>query len=184
MKVEVRRPISLMNSRPVMIVTTVDGRGRPNAGTFGAYTNISNFPPLILVAIAPGADTYHNLKETKEFVINIPGRNLCAAIMTCGQVYPPGVNEIKEAGLKEIPSLKVKPPRIEECVAHIECVLYEDYETGDHHSVIGKVVAGSANEEYYDKNTQYFDPVKAGVVHSIHYPQPIFNLLGEEVRPA
>jgi len=161
----------VLTSEPVIILTTVDEKGRVNGAAFGSYTRVS---PDILIAIYPGHDTYKNIKKTKEFVVNLPGRDQLESIMVFGRHYPAGTDEVKEAGLTTLPSKKVKPPRIAEYKAHIECVFKWEKEVSGHILVCGEMVAASCDEGYLDENN-YFDVVKAGVLHIVRYPRPIYT---------
>lgn len=160
----------VLTSEPVILITTVDSQGRINAAAFGSYTRVS---PLILVAIYPAHHTYSNLKDTGEFVVNLPGKDLLETIMIFGRDYPEGVNEIEKAGLTSIESSKVKPPKIAECKAHVECRVKWERDVGSHMLVAGEMVAASCDEGYLDKDG-YFDVVKAGVLHIVRYPRPIY----------
>lgn len=89
--------------------------------------------------------------ETGEFVINIPTEDIAskvlkAAIVTVNRC-PAGVNEIERAGLTPIPSEKVRPPRIKECVAHYECLL--DWHGRD--VIFGKAVAVSVDKSLVNR---------------------------------
>jgi len=130
---------------PMVLITTVNREGTPNAAV---KTNFMTVGSMTCYAFhcSPQHHTYQNIMETKEFVINVPtediiGKVLNAAVIT-EKPCPPGANEIERAGLTPIPSEKVKPPRIKECVAHYECLL-------DWHKnglIVGKVVAVSVDE--------------------------------------
>jgi flavin reductase (DIM6/NTAB) family NADH-FMN oxidoreductase RutF len=50
------------------------------------------------------------------------------------------VNEIEKAGLTQLDSIKVSPPRIEECLAHLECKVHWIKDSGDHKIVVGEVI--------------------------------------------
>ncbi len=160
----------VLTSDPVIIITTVDKDGNVNGAAFGSYVRIS---PYILVAIYPGHHTYENIKKTKEFVVNLPGKDQLESIMVFGRYYPEGTNEVKEAGLKCVPSVKVAPPRIAEYKAHIECVFKWKKQVSSHMLVAGEMVAASCDEGLLDKDN-YFDVVKAGVLHIVRYPKPIY----------
>ena len=172
MKIELARNGcgKLLTSEPVIVITTVDREGNVNGATFGSYVRVA---PLIMVAIFPGHHTYSNIKQTGEFVVNLPGRDQIDSIMVFGKSYPKGVNEIKEAGLAELKSTKVKPPRIAEYKAHIECRLKWEKDVGSHMLVAGEMVAGSCDEGLLDEEG-YFDVVKAGVLHCVRYPEPVY----------
>ena len=57
-----------------------------------------------------------NIKNTGEFVVNWPEVDLIDKIMKIAVLHDEHVNEIEEAGRTAMPAVKVKPPRIEECV--------------------------------------------------------------------
>ena len=161
----------LLTSEPVIVITTVDGQGHANGAAFGSYVRVA---PLIMVAIYPGHHTYQNIKETGEFVVNLPGRDQLDTIMTFGTSFPQGVNEIEEAGLTALESLVVKPPRIAEYKAHVECTYAWEKDVGGGHMLVaGEMIAGSCDEGLLDEEG-YFDVVKAGVVHIVRYPQPVY----------
>lgn len=172
MKIEVpqKRCGRLLTSEPVIVVTTVDKDGNVNGASFGSYVRVA---PLIMVAIYPGHHTYSNIKETGEFVVNLPGRDQIDSIMVFGESYPKGINEIQEAGLTELESIVVKPPRIAEYKAHIECRYRWEKEVGSHMLVAGEMLKGSCDEGLLDEKG-YFDVVQAGVLHIVRYPEPVY----------
>ena len=77
----------------------------------------------------------------------------------CGVSSGRKVNKWKETGLTQLPSLKVKIPRIKECFGHLECKVVKAYTVGDHTLFIGEVVATSADEEVMNGDT--LNPMKA-----------------------
>jgi len=160
----------VLTSEPVIVITTVDKKGRVNGASFGSYVRVS---PLIMVAIYPGHHTYKNIKETGEFVVNLPGRDCIDSVMTFGESFPEGVNEIKEAGLTELKSTLVKPPRIAEYKAHVECKYKWEKDVGSHMLVAGEMIVGSCDEGLMGSDG-YFDVVKAGVLHIVKYPSPVY----------
>ncbi len=172
MKIEVSKGTAgkLLTSEPVIVITTVDNEGNVNGAAFGSYVRVA---PLIMVAVFPGHHTYSNIKETKEFVVNLPGKDQIDSIMVFGKSYPKGVNEIQEAGLTELKSTIVKPPRIKEYKAHIECRFKWEKEVGSHMLVAGEMLTGSCDEGLLDEKG-YFDVVKAGILHIVKYPEPVY----------
>ncbi|MHA1708781.1 MAG: flavin reductase family protein [Candidatus Baldrarchaeia archaeon] len=142
----------LIAPRPVVIITTVDSNGRINAAPFSLVCPVSFDPPRVMFCTDPEHDTYLNVKETKEFVINVPPADILDKVWETARDYPRGVNELEKAGLKWEPSLKVKPPRVVECVAHLECVYAWEREVGDHVMIVGDVVAAFVNEDCIDRS--------------------------------
>jgi len=136
--------------RPVVLITTVNGKGTPNAAVKTNFMTVSSMR-YFAFSCSPEHHTHQNIMESGEFVINVPtediaGKVLKAAIIT-GNPCPPGLSEIERAGLTPIPSEKVRPPRIEECVVHYECLL--DWHKRD--LIFGKAVAVSVDKSLMDR---------------------------------
>lgn len=131
--------------RPVAVITTMDKEGNPNAAPFSFLMPISMNPPIVGFASAPTRKTLKNIRETKEFVLNILSKENLSKLWFCGQKYY-GKNKIKDAGFTEEKSKRVKVPRIKEGIAWIECVLDSEKEVGDHILVTGKVLEFDAIE--------------------------------------
>ena len=135
--------------RPVVVITTISEDGKVNAAPFSFNSPISFSPPLYGFACNPKHDTWTNVSKTGEFVVNVAGKELGNVMHILEQDFPYGVNELEKAGLTEIPSNKVKPPRVKEAIAWIECKLESYYEIGDHIWVVGKVLDVDVKEEYW-----------------------------------
>jgi len=131
--------------RPIAIITTIDKEGNPNAAPFSFIMPVSIDPPLVCFASAPERKTLKNIRETKEFVFNIPSEESLSKLWFCAQKYS-GKNKIKDAKFTEERAIKVKVPRIKECIAWIECILDFEKECGDHILVVGKVLEFNAIE--------------------------------------
>jgi flavin reductase (DIM6/NTAB) family NADH-FMN oxidoreductase RutF len=168
--VEAARCSRLLTTAPCMVVTTVDRDGRVNAAAIGSYVVIS---PYVACAIWSGHETYANIRATGEFVINVPGRDRLDSIMIVSRDYPDGVDEVLEAGLTEMPGLNVRPPRIVEYKAHVECRYVCEHKVGSHNLVVGEMIVGSCDEGLFGPDGR-FDVVKAGVVHICRYPEPVY----------
>jgi len=136
----------------VVLVTTVDSGGTPHVATKTRFSVISYGPPTIIVlACRVEYKTAANLKETGQFVINIPGDDLVATSWVIGmepQLH--GVSLFDEHGLTRIPATKLKPPRIAECRAHLECEVMELKPLGGEIAAFGRIEAASINASIVD----------------------------------
>ncbi len=137
---DTKKAYRLLAPRPTIIVTTINLGGDVNAAPFSFTMPVSMNPPLVAFASVPTHDTYKNIREIEEFVVNIPNEDILEKLWITGKKFPYGVNEIEKADLNQIPSKKVSPPKIEECVAHLECKVLWTQEAGDHNLIVGKVV--------------------------------------------
>jgi flavin reductase (DIM6/NTAB) family NADH-FMN oxidoreductase RutF len=148
----------------VGLVTTLDRANQPNVATFAWIMSTSHDPELIAVSVSKARYTYECL--TDEFVINLPTKELVEQVWTVGTQSGRNVNKFQVAGLTPIPSDVVKPPRIAECVTHIECRIVNTLKTGDHIIFVGEVVAKSGD----------FDAITDGTLSE--RIEPLFHLGG------
>ena len=122
--------------RPIAFVSTISGDGIFNVAPFSLFTAISSQPPTI--AFAPNRrgtdgttkDTLNNIKETKEFVVNMVTEEIIEAVNNAASDFPPQVDEFAEIGLTATPAQMVKAPLVAESPIHFECKLYDIIEIG------------------------------------------------------
>jgi len=136
--------------RPTVVITTVSEGGVSNAAPFSFNSPVSFEPPLYGFSCHPAHDTWRNIQETSEFVVNVAGKDLGGVMKILEEKFPPDVSEIEKAGLNEDVSDVVKPPRIREAIAWIECKLEQAVELGDHIWITGRVVAAGVKGESWD----------------------------------
>lgn len=128
--------ISGIAPRPVGFISTVNSNGQKNLSPFSYFQVIDHDPPMFIVGFSsrPGRvkDTYRNLKETGECVINTVSENMIEAVNASSIDAPYGVSEWEISGLHEAPSTTVKPSRVAESVFNIEGKVVDIKEFTDH----------------------------------------------------
>lgn len=128
--------VSGIAPRPVGFISTVNSNGHKNLSPFSYFQVIDHNPPMFIVGFSsrPGQakDTYRNLKETGECVINTVSENMIEAVNASSIDAPRGVSEWDISGLHEAPSTTVKPARIAESVFNIEGEVIDIKEFTDH----------------------------------------------------
>ena len=142
-----RETLTLLNLKPAVIITTVGRDGSINAAPYSWFSIVDYNPPRVLFSTNMKRDTYRNVLETREFVLNYPSTSLLRQIWVTSKHFPYGVNELEKAELTELPSEKVKPPRIKECIAHIECRVLWTKPIGSSCLVLGEIVSISVDEK-------------------------------------
>jgi len=120
----------LLNSvapRPIAWVSTLSASGQPNLAPFSFFNCVCVDPPLL--AFAPGLrtprdvnsihgepkDTLHNIRETREFVVNVVTYDLREPMNVTSGEYDRAVNEFELAKVTPQPSQLVRPPRVGAC---------------------------------------------------------------------
>lgn len=122
--------------RPIALASTIDAQGRVNLSPFSFFNVFSANPPILIFSPARrGRDnttkhTYENVKEVPEVVINIVTYRMVDQVSLASCEYPRDVNEFVKAGLTELPSAVVRPPRVAESPVHFECRVNQVIELG------------------------------------------------------
>jgi flavin reductase (DIM6/NTAB) family NADH-FMN oxidoreductase RutF len=144
-----RTLIEVVTPRPIAWVSSIDAQGRVNLAPFSFFNAVGANPPAVVFSAGlrrdgSKKDTLHNVEATGEFVVNAAVADLAAQVNLSAKELPPGESEVELAGLTLAPSRKVKPPRVAESPAHLECVLRQVVPIGDgpgsSRLVIGEVV--------------------------------------------
>ena len=124
--------------RPIAFASTVDENGKPNLAPYSFFNCFSSNPPILVfssnrrVADNTTKDTLHNIRETGEVVINVVNYSIVRQMTVASISFPSEVNEFKKSGLTPIPSDLVKPFRVKESPAHLECKVKNIITLGEH----------------------------------------------------
>ena len=81
--------------------------------------------PRMMLGFRNESHTFQNICDTGEFVINCPSADYLDDMMETARFWPAGVNELEHTSFTPIPSIKVKPPSIDECPQIMECTVDE-----------------------------------------------------------
>ena len=122
--------IGMIVPRPIAFVSTVSENGALNLAPFSFFTGIGANPPAVCFCPSNRADGSHkdtlvNVETTGEFVVNVVPEAIAEQMNLCSGEYPPDVDEFASSGLTPAPSLVVKPPRVRESPAAMECRLLQ-----------------------------------------------------------
>ncbi|MHB8119299.1 MAG: flavin reductase family protein [Methanothrix sp.] len=136
---------------PVVLISTVSKDGVHNAAPWSCVTPVLRPLDEVLIASWLVRDTLENIRQTGEFVINVPPAGMEEAVMICAKNFPPEVDELEKAGLVPRKSVAVKPPGIEGCLAWAECVVEEEIAREKYVLIIGKVVHLEADDRFFSE---------------------------------
>lgn len=144
---------ALVVPRPIGWISTVDRQGVVNLAPYSFFNGLSDAPPMVFFASngqprsrGGGKDSLRNAEEIGEFVVNLATWDLRDAMNATSAPLPPGESELQRTELSLLPSEKVRPPRVAQSPAHLECrwVKTVDLPSSDpdmgNHMVIGEVV--------------------------------------------
>jgi len=133
---------------PVAFISTISSDGIRNIAPYSCIMPVLRPLDLICLASARRRDTLVNIRETRQFVVNLAGVALADKVVPTAKFTPPEVDEFKEADLDEKPSVLIRPPGIAGCYAWMECELFNLYEEQDYILVMGKVLRLEVDASY------------------------------------
>jgi flavin reductase (DIM6/NTAB) family NADH-FMN oxidoreductase RutF len=114
---------AIVAPRPIGWISTVSPEGHVNLAPYSFFNAFCESPPIVGFSSAGRKDSQRNIEETGEFVVNLATRRHANAVNRSSAAVPPHVNEMKLAGLADAPSRVVRPPRVADAPAALECRL-------------------------------------------------------------
>jgi flavin reductase (DIM6/NTAB) family NADH-FMN oxidoreductase RutF len=169
-------PAEALYPVPVVLVSCGDP-DRANIITIAWCGVVCSRPPLLSISIRPSRYSSNIIKDSGEFVINIPSQNLIKETDICGAVSGRDKDKFALCGFtKSEPSI-VKSPLIEECPTNIECKVTRILSLGAHDMFIGEVAKVHRDISVLDNNGN-MDYSKAA---PIVYNQGEYWSLGERI---
>ncbi len=159
--------------RPIAFASTIDKDGNPNLSPFSFFNVFSANPPIAIFSPARSGrtntnkDTFKNIQEVKEVVINVVNFDLVEQASLASTEYPKGVDEFIKAGLTAVPSEKVRPYRVKESPVQFECKVREVIELGAEggagNLIVCEILLMHINEAVLDTQG-HIDPNKIDLV--------------------
>lgn len=152
--------------RPIGWLTTISAAGVVNLAPFSFFNVLSYDPPFVLFSSGSHEedggkkDTVVNVEATGEFVYNMATWVQREEMNQTALFVERGVDEMAAAGLEQLPSRLVRPPRVKGSPVHFECRLHHiitlpgHKPSSEHHVVIGRVVAVHIDDAALTANGQ------------------------------
>lgn len=128
--------LGAIGPRPIAFASTIDKNGLDNLAPFSFFNVFSANPPILIFSPArsgrTGAtkDTYNNVKEVPEVVINVVNYDIVHQMSLASSPFSPEVSEFEKTGLTPLASELIKPKRVKESPVQFECKVIEVKELG------------------------------------------------------
>ena len=114
---------AIVAPRPIGWISSIDPDGRVNLAPYSFLNAFCEAPPIVGFSSGGRKDSQRNVEATGEFVCNLVTSKHARAMNLTSAPFPHGVNEFEAAGLAAAPSRLVKPPRVADAPAALECRL-------------------------------------------------------------
>ena len=148
--------------RPIAFASTIDSKGNINLAPFSFFNVFSANPPIMIFSPARSGrtneskDTYNNVKEVPEVVINVVTHEMVHQMSLASSPYGSDVSEFEKAGFTSLASDMITPPRVKESPVQFECKVNEVIELGDQggagNLIICEVLRIHVKESLLDQN--------------------------------
>ena len=162
------KPGNMIYPLPAVMVSTADKEGNSNILTIAWTGTVCTNPPMAYISVRPERYSYHMIKESGEFVINLTTKKLSHATDYCGVRSGRDVDKWKECRLTKGSASSLEyAPVIEEAPVNIECKVKSIQELGSHHMFLAEVTAVQVDESYMDDKGK-FDLNSTGLIAYSH----------------
>jgi len=146
------QPKPVLLPSPVLIVGTYNSDGKPNMMNAAWGGIVSSNPPCISVSLREATLSYHNIKKTEAFTINIPSEKFFIEADFVGMVSGRDHDKFSETNLTPEKSKLINAPIVKEFPYSLECKLIKQVELGSHTMFIGEIVGIIADSEILTPN--------------------------------
>ncbi len=148
---------------PLGLVTCQKKGERANIITVAWIGVVNSAPPMISISIRPERYSHKIIKETGEFVANLPNIAILKEMDYCGVASGSKVDKFVETKLTPMDAEKVRVPMIRECPINLECRVKETLSLGSHDLFLGEIVAMHVDEEIQNEEGK-IDVLKANPI--------------------
>jgi flavin reductase (DIM6/NTAB) family NADH-FMN oxidoreductase RutF len=118
-KLRLGRAFTLIESGPVVFVTTSDGK-KDSVMTI-SWTMVVDFTPVFAITTGPWNFSYAALRKSRECVIAIPAADQIDQVVGVGTCSGADTDKFARFKLTRLKGRHVRAPLIAECLANIEC---------------------------------------------------------------
>src|SRR5215212_3450871 len=112
---------ALVAPRPIGWITAVSAKGEVNLSPYSFFNAVSSRPNMVAFSSDGRKDAVTFVEETGEFVCNFATFDLREPLNATSAPLPRGESEMLHAGLTAAASRLVRPPRVAEAPAALEC---------------------------------------------------------------
>lgn len=144
------KPGTMLYPVPAVMVSC-SHNGDNNIITIAWTGIICSDPPMLYISVRPERHSFEMIKNTGDFVVNLPNKKLCKALDFCGVKSGREVNKFEYLSLTPEKSNLVTSPSIGEAPLSLECKVKDIIPLGSHHMFISDIVGVSVDEWLMDE---------------------------------
>ena len=153
---ELWKPGNMVYPLPAVMVSCADKEGHDNIITIAWTGTICTNPAMLYISVRPTRYSYHLIRESGEFVVNLTTKDLVKATDWCGVRSGRDVDKWSEMHLTRGNARTLSyAPIIEESPVNIECQVVKAEELGSHHMFLAKVTGVQVDDRFMQDNGKF-----------------------------
>ena len=153
---------------PAVMVSCANRAGEKDIVTVAWAGTVCTNPPMLSISLRPERHSYHIIRESGEFVVNLVTSRLQRACDWCGVRSGRDYDKWAECHLTPADSTALDlAPAIAESPVSIECRVRDVLELGSHHLFLADVLAVQVEESLLDEGGR-LDLARAGLTAYSH----------------
>ena len=124
---------------------------KPNALTIGWTGILNTIPPKTYISVRPERYSYNLIKDSGEFVINLPTEKIVKAVDYCGCRTGAKEDKLAKCGLTVTKGVKIDAPMVDQSPVNLECKVTDIVHLGSHDMFIADIVGVNVDESLLDE---------------------------------
>ena len=153
---------------PAVMVSCANAAGEKDIVTVAWAGTVCTNPPMLSISLRPERHSYHIVRESGEFVVNLVTARLQRACDWCGVRSGRDYNKWEECHLTPASATALDlAPTIAESPVSIECRVRDVLELGSHHLFLADVLAVQVEDGLLDESGK-LDLARAGLTAYSH----------------
>ncbi len=149
------KPGNLVMPVPAALASCALPGEKPNLITLAWTGNVNSEPAMLFISIRPSRHSYDIVKDTGEFVLNIPSASQSREVDYCGVVSGRDVDKFAETGFTPIAVQGVSCPAVAECPVNISCKVVDSKLLGSHEMFLARIEAVTVSSALIDRTGKF-----------------------------
>jgi len=150
-KEKLSSPTTLLGPVPSALISCGRAGKDKNIITLAWVGVVNSSPPMVSISIRPSRYSHRVIKETGEFVINIPTADQLLLVDGCGTISGKKVDKFKHFHLTPVQGTLEQAPLIDECPINLECRVKQTLVLASHELFIGQIEQVYVSEDFLNE---------------------------------
>lgn len=142
---------AMLNPAPVVLVTTKNNEGKINVFTVAWAGTACSKPPMLTISVKPERLSYDYIKQSGEFVVNLPTAQIASKVDFCGVKSGRDLDKITDQRFTLEDCKNVSVPMLAACPVSLECKVKTITPLGSHNLILAEIVGINVDESIIDQ---------------------------------